>query len=76
MAKVYFYKLPNPDTGAMVMPPLKGTRDLIERYGGVLLTESEEDVSDNLLDAAGHYDPAVGDKADDEIALHQIAEKR
>jgi len=75
MAKVYFYKLPNPDTGEMVMPPLKATRDLVERYGGILMTESEEEVVDEQLDRDGHYDPALGDAADDAIDGHRVAVK-
>lgn len=73
MAKVYFYKLPNPDTGEMVMPPLKATRELVERYGGILMTETEEDVSEESLDKDGHYDPAEGDDVDD--AIGDAAEK-
>lgn len=67
MAKVYFYKLPNPDTGEMMMPPLKATRELVERYGGLLMLETEEDVADDDLDRDGHYDPALGDAVDDAI---------
>lgn len=68
MAKVFFYKLPNPDTGEMIMPPLKATRELIERYGGIVLTETEEDVSDARLDGDGHYDPALGDREDEGLS--------
>lgn len=75
MAKVYFYKLPNPDTGEMVMPPFKATRDLVERFGGILITESEEEVADEQLDRDGHYDPALGDAADDAIDQDQVSEK-
>lgn len=75
MAKVYFYKLPNPDTGEIVMPPLKATRDLVERYEGILMTESEEEVADAQLDRDGHYDPAHGDAADDAIDGHRVAVK-
>lgn len=74
MTKVYFYQLPNPDTGEMVMPSMKATRAVIEQYGGVLLTESEEDVPDDHLDNDGHYDPKRGDAEDDEIVLPHIAE--
>lgn len=75
MAKVYFYKLPNPDTGEMMMPPLKATRELVEQYGGILMTESEEDIADVQLDRDGHYDPALGDAMDDTIDDKQVAEK-
>lgn len=63
MAKVYFYKLPNPDTGEMVMPPLKATKEAIGRYGGILLSESEEEVAESDLDNSGNYDPATGDRS-------------
>lgn len=75
MAKVYFYKLPSPDTGEMVMPPLKATAETVEQCGGVLLSESEEEVADEQVDAKGHYDPAAGDAADDAIGDQHVSEK-
>jgi hypothetical protein len=73
--KVYFCRLQNGVSDSADSPPWKAKAEYIAQVGGSIIAETEEEVDAGLLDAEGRYDPAVGDKFDDEIPYQKVAVK-
>jgi hypothetical protein len=57
MVKVFSYSVWDDKTGAHVTMPRKGTVQRVEHAGGVIVQGSDEEVSEELVDKFGTYNP-------------------
>jgi hypothetical protein len=56
MATVFWFKVPNPETGELEEAPMKATEQAIHASGGEKILGSAEEVPDGALYGIGFYD--------------------
>jgi hypothetical protein len=56
MAVVFWFKVPDPETGEMVEQPMKATEAAIHALGGEKVLGSAEEVADEAVYGDGYYD--------------------